>query len=854
MIDGYKIAEANGKPAKERFSDPVALRTVYDQLTRDDVPDAMRRAKIRRLYEGYLPYSAEALRKSGLRHLTNVNWHGLKGVIDNRAATILRLACDTTNLVTLLPLGRELAGPDAEVVARVVAEEFSTTVRNDGRIIPALSRMNKEADLYGFGPVTWVSPIDYHPVALERAQVRFIGDGPVNSSEHELFMFETTLPASYMFFLMDNPEIATGAGWDLAAVKEWIVKAFVDDIPSDAQPGVENGTSYIENAISYVRQNRFEETHQFSRLRVIHAFVREMALPRGITHIIMPSTEQKRFLFHRSNAYRTMDQCFLWFPYSCTDTYAKEVRGLGSDLYPIELANNRFKCRVMDIAFQYASVMFSQTSLGGQQTLTLNEQGPYTVVPKELVPIQNNVKPDMNTVMSFSQFVDNMGVNSVVGSDKPMLSQTGPKLTEGSGRESKFEVELRNRLRSRKEEQLFIQRMNVLDKIFRETFRRFLLLANSNNPVILADYPEITDFVKRCSMRGVTPDKLMLVPQMFDIITCRDLVLGSEGKVGVLSEILGSFGAMADEPGRKSMFRDIVQLRLGDQAADRYAAEISRDQAPSDQSSFATLENNMMKQGLPPLVGGDQMHWAHIPVHAQVLQEIVETVRAPQDNQPEADTFGNPVEQDADIAQRTLQAVNNDPRRTLLVLQLCSKHVQEHLQFGARQLGMEAQAKQVMSMIQGLRPTVKALNLAIRDQERVEEARREKQEREMQALQERASQNELDKAKYETDRKTEVERYRVDREHEVAMHRADLEAGRADAQAAREDERFANDERRRDMETASRIGAQERLAAARENAARSANAADIVNDVTGYAGTSPADVATGTVPDYETSI
>lgn len=846
MIQGYNIVEKNGKPAKSRFSDPIALRAVYDQLTLDDAKDAQRRAKIKSMDEGRLPYDPATLEKCGIKNVTNVNWLGLKGVIDNRADIMLRLSCDTTNLISLMPLARELAGPDADRIARVVSEEFSTTVREVDKIIPALATMQRESDLYGIGPITWTSSLDYNPVALERAQIRFVSDGPANSSDHELFMFETTLPASYMFSLLDNPGIAAKAGWDVESVKEWLVKVFRDNIDTRATPGID-GTSAIETSISLIRQNRFEEEHQFQRLHVIHAFVKEMAIPRGITHIIMPSVEHDKFLFVKPNAYRCMDDCFIWFPYSGSERYAKSIRGIASYLYPIELVNNRYKCRVMDLAFQNASFMLTQSALGSQQSLTLNEQGPYTIIPKELEPVQSNVRPDMKAVMAFSQFVDNIGVNSVTGNNLSELSQTGPQLFEGQKQPTKFEAELQQHLRSRKEEALFAKRMAVLDKVFRQSFTRFIALAISGDPVLLADYPEIVTFLDRCARRGVTPEMLAQIPSMFTVVTCRDLVLGADGKVGALSELLSNFGSLADEPGRKSMFRDMVQLRLGAQSADRYAAERTRDSAPSDQASFATVENNMMKQGLQAMVGQDQLHWSHIPVHAQVLQEIVEMVRAPRDNSPEADTFGNPTA-DVSIAENTLQATNNDPRRTLLVLQLASTHVQEHLAIGGQQIGMKDKAAEVTKMIRDLRPTIKALNLAVATQEKVEQAQREQAQRDEEARIDQLAAEKAQVAQIEADKKAETDRYRVDREHEVAMHKLELEAGRASTQAELDNRRFEGDEARRNAESQSRIDMQAKLADAKVNAANAAARFDVTNEVTGHPGVEPADIINNGTP------
>lgn len=829
VTDKLETVRENAKPVKSRFSDPVALRAVYDKLTEEDAKDAERRAKLRRMYDAHLPYNPTELAQSGLKHVTNVNWLGLKSVIDNRSDTLLKLASDTTNLIELQPRARELAGPDAERIARVISENFSTMLRETNDVIPTLAMMNTEADMYGLGPVTWTSSLDYKPVALERGQLRFIAKGPVQSTRHELFMYETVMPASYLFFLLDHEDIAAAEGWSVPVIKRWLVDVFQNHLETRAQPGVENGTSYVESSLSLLRQNRFVEEHQFDEINVIHAFVKEMEFPRGITHYIMPATEQKEYLFVKPNAYQTMDECMLWFPYAVNRRYAREVRGLASHLYPIESANNRYKCRVMDMALQYASMVFTQTNAGSQMQLTLTEQGPFTILPKELTPVQNNIKPDMQQVAAMSQFIDNIGVNSVTGGDKGPIATTGVKMFQGSDRQTKEEVLLQQRLRSRKEEALFIQRMAVLDKVFREIYRRVFRLVGlfaAHDPTIAADYPEIVRFVENCDMRGVPLDVLLQSGSQFNVVTCRDLVLGSEGKVGVLTELLGNFGANLDEPGRKNAQRDWIHLRLGVQAADRYLPEVNRDSAPNDQASAAVGENNDMRQGLEARVGMDQLHWSHIPVHAEVLQEIVQMVAASPDNEP---------------TKQSTQQIEN-PKATLALLVSVSKHIQEHLKYGGMQIGMEQKAKQVEKMLRDLKPTVKSLNLAVATQERVEQAEAEKQQREMEALQKAADENELKKEMYKADREAEVGRYRADREHEVQMRKLELEgqreAGRADI-AARSAEA---DRTRKDAEAAAKISREEQMAKAKANAASAVNRMNAVSDVTGFNPTEPADI------------
>ena len=834
MIQGFNVVEKQTpKPAKSRFSDPVALRAVYDKLTEEDLPEAKRRVTLRNMYEGNLPYNPEQLRNCGLKNIANVNFLGLKGVIDNRADALLRLSSDTANLVELRPLARELAGPDAERIARVVAEEFSNTIRETGKVIPALSMMHTEADLYGLGPITWPDSIDYNPIALERGQLRFVGNGSVISSNHDLFMFESTLPASYIFYLLDNRDVAEQEGWDVKALERWLVDVFANSQETAAQPGVENGTSVAEQGLSLWRQNRYQEEHQFDELKVIHAFVREMSFPRSITHIMMPASERKDFLFRKTGAYATMDECLLWFPYSVNCKYARAVRGLASFLFPIEALNNRFTCQMVDVAFRASTFVLTQKTAGSQSNLTINEQGPYTFIPQEFTPAQSQVSPNFQQLAQVKQLLDNIGINSVTGADKGPVGTTGVKTFQGSDRQTKAEVELQQRLRSHKEEALFVQKLAVLDKVFRETFKRFVRLAVANDPVLTADFPEIGVFLERCARRGVTPEVLAEVPQAFTVVTCRDLVLGSEGKVGVLSEVLGNFGGNLDETGRRNATRDIVQLRMGQQAADRYIPENNRDQQPSDAASLAVLENNMFREGKETMVVQDQLHCSHIPVHARLLQEIVDAVGARPDSQPS--------EEDA----RQIE----DPRGLLQTLVACSQHIQEHLAIGGMQIGMQGQTKQVQKMLRDLRPTVKSLNLAVATQERVEQAEREKREREMEELQRRADENDFRKEAYKADKKAEIDKYKADLQHEVDMHKLGLESETRGRQAEIEDRKAAGDEERRNRETDAKISANDRMAQAKASAASAVQRMNAVQQATGFSQTSPADIAGEEEPD-----
>lgn len=846
MFDGYVVSEPNGAPAKDRFRDPSAVRAVYEKLSEDDLKEAGRRAKIRKLCDGNLPFNPEDLKNSGLRNLTNVNFLGLKGIIDNRADVILKLKSDTSNLVELKPIAPEQAGYEAARIADVVEKEVSRLLRQNGRFINALAMMNKEADLYGLGPIVWKDDVDYVPTALERGQIRFLENASVCSSDNDLYLFESTISAEFLQAVRDNREIASQLGWNMDQVDFWFKEIFANGADTTENTSAPTGTSPLESALSQYRRNIVAEDRQFDEFKVIHVFVREIAWPRRITHIMTPSTEYgSRFLYYRKNAFQTMDDCFMWFPFSTKERFAREVRGLGTFLYAADRLKNRFMCQFFDSAFRAASLVLSQQSGTGpiSSQLTVNEVGPYTVLPAGVQPSQSQVAPNFQHLIQVSQVLDQVSTQAFLGTEKNPIATTAIKLFKGSdSKQSKEEVELQNALRAHRTEAEFAERKDIIDRICRNCFRRILNLVTMPE-FARADYPEISEFIRRCAMRGVTIEHLVSIPQLFTIECCADLALGADGKAAELDLYRSQYGGDLDETGRKKIARRRAELRFGQKDADLFIPEISRDQSPSDQASFATMENNQMKFGFKVMVGEDQIHWSHIPVHAQLLQEIVDTVAAPADNTPDLNEFNGDPNASESIGEQTLRNLQEEPKKILGILVMCSQHVQEHLAIGGAQIGMEQKAKQVAKMLRDLRPTIKALNLAVATQERVEQAQREQAQRDEEKRIDQLATEKARVAQIEADSKARTDMYRIDKEHEVQMHRADLEAGRAASQEGRESQRFANDEARKDAALASQLDREKKLADAKTNAAHAIGRMNAVQDATGFGSVQPGEVA-----------
>jgi hypothetical protein len=760
----FRTADAQGRPVTRRFSDARSMREVYKMFQDADAQgEAPRRAKIRRMYEFGRPWDPKKLEAYGVKDMINVNLGGLAGQVDARAGSIANMATDTVDLVELRALPAELSGPDAETTGSVVAEEFSTVLREGRGFIPAVASMVKEADLYGLGPVSYRDPFDYQPLALERGQVKFASDASAISSENEVIMVETVLPAWYLFQLFDNPEESATAGWDLGVVRKYIISVFSTQNSTESQARDTTGTSVEESLLAEWRQNRLFETKQFSVLRVVNAYVKECSGERKISHYMIPATDAGAkdtdgFMFLQEGAYENMDQCLIWLPYSATEKYARGLRGLASKILPLDDLRNRTFCKIIDAATREASIKLETSSAGEATRNTIVEQGPYTFFTGGTKPVTGKTAPDFTGLAAVYELIGRVSTNNVQGAAG--AGAAPERIYKGADRKTKVEVQAEADVGAKSEQVLFTLRSVVFDALFRECFRRFMKLVLDSTKH--AQYPGVSAFVDRCKRRGVGMDVLRKVPEQFSIYMCRDLLSGgADAKAGGLFDVLGNLGGNLDEKGRINCTRDYIRARMGRAAADRYRPDVGRDTLPGDAASHAVMENNDLQDGSAVLVGTDQLHWSHIPVHSQVLDSIAQAVESGQ------------VE---------------DPAAMLKILQLTTQHIERHAQIGGAQLGKAGDAKAVLQSLRSLRPIGQALTTMAMTQEHEQEAEAKRQQQAQEELQKRADGQDAQAAMHDSDNKAAVKMYEVDRMTEVrsaeAQSRAQTDAFKARSKAS----------------------------------------------------------------------
>ena len=78
-----------------------------------------------------------------------------------------------------------------------------------------------------------------------------------------------------------------------------------------------------------------------------------------------------------------------------------------------------------------------------------------------------------------------------------------------------------------------------------------------------------------------------------------------------------------DERGKRNALRDATVALVGCRHADRYVTKASRNDIPSQEKSFASMENAILQTNAEVIVGSDQNHVEHGMVHfAPLLQAV----------------------------------------------------------------------------------------------------------------------------------------------------------------------------------------------------------------------------------------
>jgi hypothetical protein len=718
--------EADGSAPKRRLASPRAARAIFDKLKQADGDDAQRRAILQGMNDGNPPYNQKELDEAGLGHAVNVNFRTMSANLDARAAASHELFVEVDKLVEVKPLQPVTqSNPEVAQWCQVIAEEFSQLITDWDGFLPAMDRVVRESDMTGIGFCLFPDEWDWRPEAFKRGSLLFDPKAKVEVDKNELYLIRGSMTVSDIFEVLEDEEQAIARGWHPQALKEVVLKVFRG---GENQTGTDpHQRSTWESIQQMARDNdaTYQEK-QFESLKIVHFLTKEASGERKVSHQILPeSQEPPVFIFENYDKYDRMSEVLWWLPYNYGDGTARSVRGVASMMAPHEDLGNRFLCRVFDAGFLTSSLLLQPGTQMDLSRLQIVNHGMYTILPPDLkANIQTTFQPQLGPLLSLRNVSESIQKNN---------TGTYRQHTEGYEREASktaHQVMEETAKEARYEKAAVAHRYNLLDKLYREMFRRASRKEYLEGE---ADYPgkkEALEFVERCTERGVAKEFLHDWSKKYRVYSTRAIGLGSPGfKFDITQQMLNSAG-MLDEAGQQEVKRDWIAARVGNRNTDKYAPRVSRDKMASDAMSLSVLEWNDITEGHQTLVGSDQMHRAHVEVFLPRMDQI---------------------------RQAAEQAQIQDPVAAYRTLSLAIEHVGQHTQYMLNDPIRAAYAKDVQKYLQSLQSTLTGLESLARRMQAAQEKQQQEQQQMLAQAEDTVKNREMNEKMFELEKKFQLE-------------------------------------------------------------------------------------------------
>jgi len=686
---GVMTVSPDGRPMT-RFLTAEGVYNTLNAMLLSDAADAQRRALIQGMIDGNPPYRQSELQKAGLGELVNINWLGLRGSLESRLSIIDQMVGMDTRLIEVTPKNPGPAPADLQDIGDVIADQFSVAVHDWNGLPALLEAVMRDMDSHGLGVAMFAQKNDWRPISVPRGSVRTAENSRIEIDDNEVIGIEGTLQAGDLFRVLEQKTV----GWDLETTREYLVQTFVEKVDNTSQGGNDRGTTLVESFEARMRDNVWYDSNQFKEIRVVHVYSREVDPDGGITHIIVPANRVGTigWLYREEKVYENLSDVVWFLPsVSSADGRLRSLRGIASYLAPISHLDNQFLCHIFDIGWRSSSFVLQPASRVDMAAMRFVEHGPYTILPPELKVVPNALPAaGLSSLISLRELAQNVGQNNALGLK---LSQGTPfpehpaGSIKGEGKNAQKELQMAQQAVMNADRHGAAVRLRAIAALFRKMFQRMLEIPLAKMPPPARKIAE--EFRKACLARNVTEEQFDKFEELFAINLSRELMMGGAAAYVQAMGALMQMRSGMDEEGGVRIMRDILSQIVGRRNVDRYRPMLSRENLSTSAKSFATLENNSIIAGHAPKAGRDQLHRAHIEVHMQLVQPIMQAAQ-----------------------QGQLQ----DYAKAFQTLQLVVQHLVEHIQLLGSDPAFEAEADAMMKKLKPVFEMLKRLEDAAKKQ------------------------------------------------------------------------------------------------------------------------------------------
>lgn len=683
-VEGLETVSKSGSPVRRRFRTAQAAYNVFTDLLRNYDLVAGTRAKIQGMYDGNPPYDNAELLRLGQSYRCNVNFREMESIIDANTAAAWSLHLDVNTLIEVRMNPLIVANDPLSVDwASVIEEEYTRLLLKWNGFYTNLNLSIHEYFLFGVGFSVWPDEWDWRSKSFKSGNALVPGMAPTDIDKLELLMIRDMMSAGDLYRILENKDTAISAGWNTAAIKELLVRTYVEE----AEPSP-NGQDPAQTSPWESLQQKLKNgdpdmaVTEFEGVRIVHVLVKEVYGDKKVSHFILAEDDglQSKWLYEGYQKYERMRNVAWMLPYSYSDGYLRSSKGMGHRSFPHCEFSNRLLCTTFDGGSLAASLLVQPKTGLDAARLSLVRMGPITMLPENLSVVQTSFMPNVASLVQIRGLSkDILHNNTGVFRPRNELTADAPKTAQQvrseENKEARFE---------RNQVEHFYTNWQLWHE---ETFRRLTRKDYINSSLDLPGKEEAKEFIDRCVDRGV-PKKVLFDPKSMDIVVSRAIGMGSPSvKMDITNSLQAMKGSMGEE-GRNQADREWASARLGQWNVNKFFPRINRDNIPSNAGSFAVMENNDMAEGQQSLVGEDQLHYIHITYHFDRIQGVI---KAAQEGQME-------------------------PMAAVQELMISLPHVSQHIQFLSKDISRKAQVSNAVDMLKSFNKIFIQLQAVVKQQ------------------------------------------------------------------------------------------------------------------------------------------
>lgn len=647
--------DENGKPPESRLQTAGQTKRLYEQCVNNNLTRSKINAKVAGAIDGNAPISQKLLESEGLGWQTNNNWRLLEADVNAAQNPYYLLYKDVPAYMCIEVDDPKYNGTDNDKFGNIIGQEMTRFLDKwkDFDFNMQLGIRNRTVE--GHGNLFFRDKRDFRFSCAPVGSV-YVDDETTQELGKLSFLFIYYKWKVFDLYKLIEAEGAKDAGWNIEATKNVIVRA------CNLAAGFTEWRKY-EYWQNKIRDHDIWLYQLDPTVKTAWGYCKEFT--GKITRTLVTSgedSESEDFLFRKIGEYDRWEQIIHPFFSEIGNGHWNGVKGLGIKAYNARDTQNRLKNRIVDGAMAGASIHVYASDEKALDALQIVNQGPYTVLNKELEMAPSNV----GSVLDKPMMVDSMlerDLRGNIGSQRGSMGD--PQSVQPiSAQQAGIEASWSNQIQLG-EQTLWL---NSLDNLYEEIVDRVKdkpRMASDSYP--LEDWEEMVKTLHDRVKRKGVPDSVWN-----NIIGVKAFRSVGRGSMFIKQQTaIQSYQILKSDPNTP---QQVLIKSLKAVLAALWGQEAVNNLWPDDQSQDATEdaskaqdENGTMLLGIVPIYSPDQNSFAHAATHIAFWTQQYQAVQQGQMDPAAYLKFAQPATQHV---QTTLQAIQGDKTKGSQVQQI----------------------------------------------------------------------------------------------------------------------------------------------------------------------------------------